>query len=249
MKCNSEVHMIRKLNKTDFFWLTLLLGVLLAFQSRTLMAGAKYIPLQQLQQAQLTLEKQSAELQVLRNQVKVKSDQIKNIESGTDVEQELIEQLQSEIDELQTFTGHEDVEGQGVIIIISDGTSKLFENEDPNNLMVHDLDIRTIVDDLRYAGAEAISVNDQRIVEHITPIYCNGPTIKVNDQMCSQPFIIKAIGNKRFLEAAINAPDKYGGILRQWGLFIEVNTSMNVRIPKYGGDIQFKYLQPVKEGV
>ncbi len=241
--------MIRKLSKTDFFWMTLLLGVLFAFQSRTLLAGVKYIPLQQLQQAQLTLEKESAELQVLRDQVKTKADQVKSIESGTDVEQELVGQLKTEIQDLKLFTGLEDVEGPGVIIIISDGTRKLFDNEDPNNLIVHDLDIRTIVDDLRYAGAEAISVNDQRIVEHVSPIYCNGPTIKVNDQMCSQPFIIKAIGDQSFLEAAINAPDKYGGTLRQWGLFIEVNTSMNVRIPKYGGDIQFKYLQPVKEGV
>lgn len=241
--------MTRKLSKTDVFWMTLLLGSLIAFQSRTLMAGVKYIPLQQLQQAQLTLEKQSAELQALRDQVKSKADQVKSIESGSDMEQELVKQLQTEIGELKLFTGQADVEGPGVIIIISDGTRKLFDNEDPNNLMVHDLDIRTIVDDLRYAGAEAISVNDQRIVEHVSPIYCNGPTIKVNDQMCSQPFIIKAIGNQSFLEAAINAPDKYGGTLRQWGLFIEVNTSMNVRIPKYGNDIQFKYLQPVKEGV
>lgn len=241
--------MIRKLSKTDFFWMTLLLGVLVAFQSRTLMAGVKYIPLQQLQQAQLTLEKQSAELQLLRDQVKTKADQLNTIESGTDVEQELVEQLRTEIGELKLFTGLQDVEGPGVIIIISDGTRKLFENEDPNNLIVHDLDIRTIVDDLRYAGAEAISVNDQRIVEHVSPIYCNGPTIKVNDQMCSQPFVIKAIGDQSFLEAAINAPDKYGGTLRQWGLFVEVNTSMNVLIPKYSGDIQFKYLQPAKEGV
>lgn len=241
--------MTRKLSKTDYFWMTLLLGVLFAFQSRTLQAGVKYIPLQQLQQAQLTLEKQSVELQTLRGQVNTKAEQLKTIEGGSDVEQEVAKQLRAEISELKLFSGLEDVEGPGVIIIISDGTRKLFDNEDPNNLMVHDLDIRTIVDDLRYAGAEAISVNDQRIVEHVSPIYCNGPTIKVNDQMCSQPFIIKAIGNQNFLEAAINAPDKYGGTLRQWGLFIEVNTSMNVWIPKYGGDIQFKYLQPVKEGV
>lgn len=241
--------MIRKLSRTDLFWMTLLLGLLVAFQTRTLMAGVKYIPLQQLQQAQLTLEKQTAELQALRDQVKTKGDQLKALESGTDVERELISQLRNEINEMKLFTGMEDVEGPGVIIIITDGTRKLFANEDPNNLIVHDLDIRTIVDDLRYAGAEAISVNEQRVVEHVTSIYCNGPTIKVNDQMCSQPFIIKAIGNQSFLEAAINAPDKYGGILRQWGLFVEVNSSLNVRIPKYNGEIQFQYLQPVKEGV
>lgn len=240
--------MIRRLNKKDYFMMMLLLGVLVALQARTLKAGIKYIPLQQLQQTKLTIEKQAAELQIIRDQVKMKTDQLKMLENGSDVERELIKQIQSEIGNLQLLTGKTDVEGPGVIIIISDGTRKLFENEDPNNIMVHDLDIRTIVDDLRYAGAEAISVNDQRIVEHVSPIYCNGPTIKVNDQMCSQPFIIKAIGDQDFLEAAINAPDKYGSTLRRWGLFVEVNTSMNVLIPKYGADIQFKYLQPVKEG-
>jgi len=241
--------MSRKMTRTNIFWMMLALGFLTILQMRTLGSGVRYIPLQQIQQAQLTLNKENAELQQLREKVQELSSRADKLDKGTDVQQEVARQMQDEIRNIRVSTGLEDVEGSGVVILISDSTRSLFEQENPNDLLVHDFNIRTIVNDLRFAGAEAVSVNGNRIVDYTSPIYCNGPTIKVNDQMCSPPFIIKAIGNPQFLEAAINAPDKYGDTLRQWGLFIEVDTSVNVKIPAYKGDIQYKYMVPVKEGV
>jgi uncharacterized protein YlxW (UPF0749 family) len=115
--------------------------------------------------------------------------------------------------------------------------------------MVHDVDIRNIVDDLRNAGAEAISINGQRIIFGQTKIYCTGPTVKINDDVFSQPFIMKAIGDRYHMEAAVNAPGQYGHTLRQWGIFVEVNTSVNIEIPAYTGNKRLIYAEEVKDGV
>ena len=130
------------------------------------------------------------------------------------------------------------------MIIVSDGDRQLLDNENPNNLLVHDLDIQALVDDLLEAGAEAIAINGQRIIPHLTEIICNGPTIRVNEELYSQPFIIEAIGNRKHLEAAVNAPNKYGFVLKQWGLFLEVNTSIYLELSGYDTKIEYEYLKP-----
>lgn len=149
---------------------------------------------------------------------------------------------------IKAFSGLKGLEGQGVIVIINDGERELNEFEDPNNVLVHNMDVQNLVDDLRYAGAEAISINDQRFVFGKTEIQCTGPTIRINDEVFAQPFIIKAIGDKHHLESAINAPGSFGQVLRQYGVFLEVYTSVNIEIPAYTGTTRPVYMKATEDG-
>ena len=63
---------------------------------------------------------------------------------------------------------------------------------------------------LRKAGAEAISINDQRVIA-TTPISCIGTVIKINDEKIGGPYVIRAIGHSDYLKTALEIP---GGILR-----------------------------------
>jgi len=161
-------------------------------------------------------------------------------------EEEIIADLNNAIEEVRIFSGLTDLTGQGVIIIIND-SKVIVENREASSLIVHDFDIQNIITDLRNSGAEAISVNEERVVAGKSKIKCAGPTIQINDKVVGQPFIIKAIGDKYFLEAAINSPNGYASVLREWDIFIEVNTSVNVRMPKYDGELGFNYLKDYKE--
>jgi len=161
-------------------------------------------------------------------------------------EEEIIEELNRDIENTKVFSGLTDVTGSGVIIIIND-SKVIVENREASSLIVHDFDIQNIIADLRNSGAEAISVNEERVVAGQSKIKCAGPTIQINDKVVGQPFIIKAIGDKYFLEAAINSPNGYAGVLREWDIFIEVNTSVNVRISRFDGEIGFNYLKDYKE--
>ncbi len=107
------------------------------------------------------------------------------------------------------------LKGPGITVTLEDSDRELEQGEDPNNLIIHDLDVLNILNDLRRAGAEALAINGQRVTSQ-TQIKCQGATITVNDVTYGQPFIIEAIGNPDTLNAAINAPTSYAYILREY---------------------------------
>ena len=110
--------------------------------------------------------------------------------------------------------GYQKLQGKGVIIELMDSEEEAGDGENPNNLLIHDQDILILLNDLKVAGAEALSVNGQRIVAR-SEIKCSGATIIINGTTYGQPFIIKAIGDPKQLEAAVLSPDSYGDILQQ----------------------------------
>lgn len=110
--------------------------------------------------------------------------------------------------------GYQKLQGKGVIIELMYSEEEAGDGENPNNLLIHDQDILILLNDLKVAGAEALSVNGQRIVAR-SEIKCSGATITINGTTYGQPFIIKAIGDPKQLEAAVLSPDSYGDILQQ----------------------------------
>ena len=78
--------------------------------------------------------------------------------------------LSNELEQANTLLGYNEVSGQGLIITVKDASSsKVVGNA--NDYVVHDGDLLEIINALRNAGAEAISINEQRIVNH-TAITC-----------------------------------------------------------------------------
>lgn len=229
--------------KNVLIFLSVLLGIFIALQVRLVSSGAKYMSIKDMYAFSIELESQKSEIDQLNSKMEEIKSQINAYQTAKDDEEIDYEVfLISEIESTRKIAGLTDLEGPGVIIIVTDGTRELGENENPNNILVHDIDIRAMVDDLRNAGAEAISINNERVVFNKSKVQCTGPTIKVNDQVFAPPYIIQAIGDRKFLESAINAPGSYSESLRQWGLFVEVNTSININIPAYDGFVDYQYL-------
>lgn len=97
------------------------------------------------------------------------------------------------------------------------------------------------MNELKNAGAEAISINDQRLVS-TSSITCDGNVISVNGEKISSPFIIKAIGNASFMNSALSRP---GGTVEYYNSYTptSIKQSNNVTIKKYTGVINSKYIQ------
>lgn len=233
-------------SKASMFFLMFLLGLLLVYQFKSLQSGYKYVMIQDLDNLYYEIANEKAQIEQYKVSIQEKQNKIAEYSKVDDLRQ-VEESLNEELENVKKLAGLTPVYGQGVIIIISDGDRELLENEDPNNVMVHDIDIRNIITDLRNAGAEAISINGQRVVFGRSKIYCNGPTIKVDGNYYAQPFVIKAIGDKTYLESSINAPGQYGNVLKQWGIFVEINTSVSIDIAAYGGNLESIYLENVGE--
>ena len=147
-----------------------------------------------------------------------------------------IELLQHELAELNIISGLTDVTGKGIILTVKDAEvlNPLYLAEDQ---IVHDNDLLQIVNELRAAGAEAISINNQRLTS-LSAIRCVGPSILVNDVKIGAPFVIKAIGNVDYLYSGINLSGGVVDIMRKYGISIDVQSSDNVTIPKYEGSIK-----------
>ena len=140
------------------------------------------------------------------------------------------------------------LEGEGIILTLDDSTRETNYNEDPNLYLIHDDDILRVINELRAAGAEAISINGQRLTA-TSEIRCAGPTLSVNNVRSSAPFVISAIGEKKSLENSIMMRGGVYDTLQVWGIQIQIETSDNVYIPPYKENARHVYSKIVEEKI
>lgn len=148
---------------------------------------------------------------------------------------------QKELERINTYLGLTDVQGEGIIITLKDNITSKFGTSDD---IVHYSDLREIVNELKNAGAEAISINDQRIVP-TTVINCVGTVVQINDKKVGVPFVIKAIGNQEGLYGALTRPGGYLESIEDY-VIVETKKSNNISITKYDGVLTDKYLENIE---
>lgn len=157
----------------------------------------------------------------------------------------VLDNINSEHLKYQMLGGFTDVVGPGVVITVDDGERELYFGEDVNNLLVHDLDILMIINSLKDSGAEAISVNGQRIVDS-TSVNCSGWTIRINGRTYARPFVIEAIGDGKEMVSLLLSPHGYGTSLREWGVQFDIETAKEVVIEGFAPDRDFFYAEIAK---
>lgn len=151
----------------------------------------------------------------------------------------------SQLERAEILAGMTEVEGSGVIVTVKDSMQSNLQG-DLNSYIIHDADLLMIVNELRDAGAEALSINNERIIA-TSEIRCAGSTVSVNNNRYAYPFTIKAIGDPVNLE---NALKMRGGVydeLTSWGIDVEINKASDIVIQAYDGLINFKHAKPVVE--
>lgn len=149
---------------------------------------------------------------------------------------------QEELKKINAYLGLENVKGNGLVITVKDNVAaKIGTAED----VVHDADLRELVNELKNAGAEAISINDQRITPN-TAINCVGTVVQVNNERIGVPFVIKAIGNQEGLWGALTRPGGYVAALKSWGIGVDVKKTNDISIPKYNGVLNYKVMEAIK---
>ena len=129
----------------------------------------------------------------------------KQMSSGSNAEGMLSRELQ----DARFQAGLMAAEGAGIVVTLKDSPMKAETGSPQIEFIIHDSDIRNFISELVVAGAEAISVNDQRITSR-SAARCVGPVVQVNGTEVVAPYEIKAIGDPRTLEGALRLP---GGIV------------------------------------
>lgn len=148
--------------------------------------------------------------------------------------------LDKELLQTNMLVGKTDVTGEGIIITLTD-------NE---NVEIEDRDLLNLVNELKLAGAEAISINDKRIV-NMTDIVVVNDTILINEERVTSPYTVKVIGNQKYLSSALSLKnsgyiDKYTSL----GKTINMTLEKNIKILAYNSGnnlMEFKYAKEAEE--
>ena len=150
--------------------------------------------------------------------------------------------LEEQIKETNILLGLTEVTGTGINVALQDSSlSSINYLGNANDLIIHDGDIIHVVNELFNAGAEAISINGQRVVA-TTAIECDGNVIKINGTKIGNPFEIKAIGYPEQL-SGIARTGGYLEKLESRGIVVSLTKEENIKIPKYTGTYKFNYIE------
>ena len=137
--------------------------------------------------------------------------------------------------------------GPGVSVLIEDSLKPVQSGENPNLYVIHDEDILRIVNELRAGGAEAIAINDQRLIG-TSEIRCSGPTITVNGKVFGAPFTVKAIGDPKTLNSALTMRGGVVDSLKHWGIKVTIKQEEDVAIPAFTGTFREEHMKPNELG-
>lgn len=129
--------------------------------------------------------------------------------------------------------GLTDVKGPGIIFTLNDAAIKNAENITLS--IVHDIDLLLIINEMKKAGAQAISINNERIIATSEQL-CIGPTIRINKKRILAPFEIKAIGNPDKLKDSLIKSEIYM-ILNTSNIRMDIIKSNDIIIPKFNGNV------------
>lgn len=150
---------------------------------------------------------------------------------STEHESAVYNTVNQEIKNAKLFYGSVDVEGPGIKIIVNDNNDTTDETN-VHDSITHDFDIYNLINDLKAGGAEAISVNGNRIVD-TTSVTCEGPIIKINKNYAATPFEILAIGDPDTLVYQLSQPESYYTVMKIRGLKLNLQKFNNIKINKF----------------
>lgn len=151
--------------------------------------------------------------------------------------------LQQQLDRQRMLVGLVPVKGTGVKVVLDDSTKSPLPEDNPNNYIIHDYELRDVTNLLWSGGAEAIAINGERLTS-ISSIFCVGTTILVNDTRMSPPYEIAAIGDSTGLEDMINNPAslrKLKTAARLYGVQLKVSKLKELQLPAFDGALRIRY--------
>lgn len=164
---------------------------------------------------------------------------INEYNSKIEANEESSEILENELLQSNILLGNTNVEGEGVVITLAD----------TDEATITASDLLELVNELRFAGAEAISINGIRVTSMTDIVDISDRFILIKPrQRLSSPYVIKAIGNQTYLVSTLSLKnsgfiDSHSNI----GQSVKLEKQKNVTIPKYIESFDIKYMKEVGE--
>lgn len=182
------------------------------------------------------LQEQNKDLETQLARARADLDEIRNAAGDTDKTAEILRQ---QLEQTERFAGLTELSGPGVVVTVHDKHNPGADaSVSPEKYMVHEEDLMKIINELRDAGAEAISVNGERVVA-MSEIRCAGSTVSINNNRYNAPFVITAVGKAEDLNYALTMRKGVVDLLTPY-IDVKVQVQTNVTVPAYVGSTDLR---------
>ena len=222
----------------------LVLGIVVSIQFRTVKQGVGPVSEYRARELAAQLKKVREENVKLQNVKNDYESKIKEFEDTASQGSAYAKILKDELDQARILAGIEDVEGPGITVVVDD----LKFSEKVNYPLISYSMLLELLNELNAAGAEAVSINEQRIISTSEIRQIGGIHININTVSFAPPFVFKAIGDPKTLEAALRLREGIAEKLENSGVAVTITQEQLIKISKYNGVIERKYAKVVKEG-
>lgn len=182
----------------------------------------------------------------LKSQLAVLRARLDEIQRNASSQSGAARELQTRLDELKASAGLTPQSGDGVIVHLDDARNVSVATRDIDKSICHATDLTDIINTAWKGGAQAIAVNDERIVNS-SSVYCVGATIMVNGTLMSPAFNIAIIGPQNALLGAFDDPNQLQDIKQRrdvQGLGFRVTRANAINVPAYSGALNVRYAVP-----
>lgn len=184
-----------------------------------------------------TLASYKEKSEEINNQIIDTNTKIEEYQKNEKSEEDAIALLEQEVEQKNMLLGQTDVQGEGIIITMNNPSD--YTEEDSRPISASDLVM--LINELRMAGAEAISINGKRIITKSDVVEIDSYIYRVNGERVTAPFTIKAIGDIKYLTSALSIKGGYIDTYTKNGIKIHVEGQNNIVIEKSTQNMAINY--------
>jgi uncharacterized protein YlxW (UPF0749 family) len=227
-------------------WLTLAtlaLGLVVALQWRTPAAPSLLSESYYRGVSAGAVDRLESEQRQLKAEIAALQAQLSTEQEAASSRKETLAGLGRELERQRALAGLTPLHGPGVYILLQDSPRAPLPGDDPTRYQVRDFQIRDLVNTLWQGGAEAVAINEERMVA-TSAVYGNGGALLVNGSRLTSPFELRAIGNPDRLDRYLTDPNvlkAFKAAAATYGIVFRVSRERDLPLPVFGGAFPQRY--------
>lgn len=219
-----------------------IIGIMLATQLQTIGNMGGLVSTQRADELLVELNQVKKENQELSSRASILETEIRDFEALAADNNRYIEKLLSDVNNAKLYSGQTEVSGPGIQITLD---YESVENDGFDPFLYNSELLLLMVNELNAAGAEAISINGERIIS-TSEIRLAGSHININGKKHSRPFVFKVIGDTKTLRSAVLIRAGIADIMRANYISVSIEDVPDLVVEAYQSAIVYRYAKPVE---
>lgn len=225
-------------------WITIIciiIGIMIALQTKSIRSLGGLVTTQRADAMLIEINEMEKENEKLTQKINELENSVSIFENQAADNNEVVEKILQDTNMAKAQAGYTDVVGPGVLIALD-----YTDDDDFDPFTFNSELLLLLVNELNASGAEAISINGERIV-NTSEIRLAGNHININGKKNAYPFVFKVIGDSKTLSSALNIRGGIFDLLELNYIDVTLEESNNITVPKYNGTLNFIHAKPVEK--